>query len=169
MRQTEPNTEQVRRKMSRGTKVLLIFVSVIVALAVILIGTVFILDRRGHESLTSTGEELTVVESEDAEVVDAGRVRYNGQLYRYKDNVTTVLLMGIDTDEKAVEDGKIGGSNQSDANVLAVLDPDEGTIKLISISRDAMCEMDVLDENGEFQGTATAQLALAYSFGDGGT
>ncbi len=168
MRQTKPNSEQVRRKMSRGTKALLIFVSVIVALAVILIGTVFILDRRGHESLTSIGEEMTVVESEDAEVVDAGRVRYNGQLYRYKDNVTTVLLMGIDTDEKAVEDGKIGGSNQSDANVLAVLDPDEGTIKLISISRDAMCEMDVLDENGEFQGTATAQLALAYSFGDGG-
>ncbi len=171
MQQTNPGTESPK-KMSKGTKVLLIIAIVILSMAIVLAGIVFVLDRRGRESLRSTEEEvkeMTVIENEDAEVVAAGRVRYKGQLYQYRDDLITVLLMGIDTEEKDVEEGSFGRSNQSDTNVLAVLDPRAKKIKLISVSRDAMCKMDVLDKNGEFEGTATAQLALAYSFGDGGT
>lgn len=42
-----------------------------------------------------------------------------------------------------------------------------GKLTLISISRDSMCEIEVLDSEGNSQGTAKAQLALSYSYGDG--
>ena len=53
-------------------------------------------------------------------------------------------------------------------NVLAVLDPETHQITLINISRDSMVEMEVMDELGNSVGTAKAQLALSYSYGDGG-
>lgn len=60
-----------------------------------------------------------------------------------------------------------GNANQSDANILAVLDLRNKEMTLISVSRDAMCTLDILDSAGEHVGTATAQLALAYAYGDG--
>lgn len=39
--------------------------------------------------------------------------------------------------------------NQSDANILAVLDLRNKEMTLISVSRDAMCTLDILDSAGE--------------------
>ena len=110
---------------------------------------------------------MTVID--DAELDNAGRVRYKGQLYEFKKDVTTILLMGVDSRSKEASEGEFGGSNQSDMNVLAVLDPETRQITLINISRDSMVEMEVLDAQGNSSGTAKAQLALAYSYGDGGS
>ena len=38
---------------------------------------------------------------------------------------------------------------------------------LISVSRDTMCDIAILDESGDVSGSARAQLALSYSYGDG--
>lgn len=75
--------------------------------------------------------------------------------------------MGVDEEVKQDTGGVYGNANQSDANILAVLDMRNQELTLVSISRDAMCTLDVLDSTGAHVGTATAQLALAYSYGDG--
>ena len=145
---------------------LLIIVLVIVAIALLLGVAVLLLDRVGQGRLTDDGSGMTAVE--EADVESAGRVRYKGQLYQYKKDITSVLLMGVDSRNKEESSGEFGGSNQSDANVLVVLDPVTKQITLINISRDAMVEMEVLDLNGNSAGTTRAQLALSYSYGDGG-
>lgn len=160
--------EPKKKRMSGGTKALLIVVCVIVAVTLLLVGAVLVLSAMGRSALTDDGSEMTVVETQDAESLGSGRVRYNGQLYQYNDEIIPILLLGVDEKEKNVQEGEFGVANQADVNVLAALDPKNGRITMITISRDAMCELDVLDESGAHVGTATAQLALAYTYGDGG-
>ena len=148
-------------KKSKGSKALVIIVCVLVGLAVLLGGTVGVLALLGRSSLRGNGEDMSLPDSE------AGVVKYNGKSYRYNEDMVCILLMGIDGDKPSGSSG-FGNANQSDVNMLAALDLKNNKITLISISRDSMCVMDVLDENGENSGTTTAQLALAHSFGDGG-
>ena len=155
-----------KKRLNRGTRILRNIVIVIVVIALLLGAAVFVLDRFGRSKLTDDAAEMTVID--DAELDNAGRVRYKGQLYEYKKDITTILLMGVDSRNKEDTEGEFGRSNQSDMNVLAVLDPETRQITLINISRDAMVEMEVIDELGNSAGTARAQLALSYSYGDGG-
>lgn len=148
-------------KKSKGTKTLVIIVCVLVGLALLLGGTVGVLALMGRSSLRGNGQDMSLPDNE------AGVVKYNGKSYRYNEDMVCVLLMGIDGDKPA-ESSRFGYANQSDVNMLAALDLKNNRITLISISRDSMCVMDVLDENGNNCGTTTAQLALAHSFGDGG-
>ena len=135
-----------KKRMSKGTRVLLNIVIVIVIIALLLAAAVFVLDHFGRSKLTDDNASMTVIE--DAELDNAGRVRYYGKLYEYKKDITTILLMGVDSRSKEEAEGEFGGSNQSDMNVLAVLDPQTRQITLISISRDAMVEMEIMDEFG---------------------
>ena len=102
------------------------------------------------------------------ESLGSGTVRYNDRLYRYNTDIVTILLMGVDEQVKQDVNGIYGNANQSDANILAVLDLRNKEMTLISVSRDAMCTLDILDSAGEHVGTATAQLALACAYGDKG-
>ena len=154
-----------KKRMSRGTRILLAVVIIIVVIALLLAAAVLILDRIGRGKLTDDGSTMSSIEG--AELDNAGRVRYKGQLYEYKKDITTILLMGVDSRSKDEATGEFGGSNQADVDVLAVLDPSTHEITLINISRDAMVEMEILDEYGASKGTARAQLALSHSYGDG--
>lgn len=149
------------KRKNRGSKTLIVIVCVLVAVAVALGAAVGVLALLGRQSLRDDGKGMNLPDSQ------AGTIRHDGKLYRYNDEMVCILLMGVDGDIPA-ESGKFGYANQSDVNMLAALDLKNNKISLISISRDCMCEMDVLDENGERTGTTTAQLALAHSFGDGG-
>jgi polyisoprenyl-teichoic acid--peptidoglycan teichoic acid transferase len=149
------------KSKSKGTRALIIVVCVLVGLALLLGGTVLVLSVLGRQALTDDGTDMNLPDAE------AGVVRHDGKSYKYNEDMVCILLMGVDG-SRPEQDGKFGYANQSDVNMLAALDMKNNKITLISISRDSMCEMDVLDENGERTGTTTAQLALAHSFGDGG-
>ena len=162
-RKSRPKRES---RMSKGSRILLTIVCVVVGIALLLAAAVFILDRIGHSALTDDGSGMR--QHENAENIGAGRVRYKGQLYQYKNEISTILFMGVDTKEKSASAGAYGGENQADVIVLGVLDPTTKHITLISVSRDSMCEIEMLDQTGASIGTARAQLALSYSCGDGG-
>ncbi|MBQ6402936.1 MAG: LCP family protein [Oscillospiraceae bacterium] len=162
----EERPERRQKRMSKGTRVLLTIVIVIVVIALLLGAAVFVLDHFGRTQMTDPEATMAVIE--DAELDNAGRVRYKGQLYEYKKDITTILLMGVDSRSKEESEGEFGASNQSDMNVLAVLDPETRQITFINISRDAMVEMEAMDALGNSTGTTRAQLALAYSYGEGG-
>lgn len=160
-----PAAQPPKKRMSRGTRVLVIIVCVLLAIALILVGTVLILSAVGRSALTN--DDGMNIARDDVEALGSGTVRYDGQLYRYNTDIVTILLMGVDEQVKQDADGIYGNANQSDVNILAVLDLRNKEMTLISVSRDAMCTLDILDSAGEHVGTATAQLALAYAYGDG--
>lgn len=160
-----PAAQPPKKRMSRGTRVLVIIVCVLLAITLILVGTVLILSAVGRSALTN--DDGMNIARDDVEALGSGTVRYDGQLYRYNTDIVTILLMGVDEQVKQDANGIYGNANQSDVNILAVLDLRNKDMTLISVSRDAMCTLDILDSAGEHVGTATAQLALAYAYGDG--
>lgn len=103
----------------------------------------------------------------DDTILDSYTIRYDGKYYRYRESMCNILLIGVDGRGTPVRSETFGNANQADVIVLAAMDLETGKLTLISVSRDAMCDIAVLDETGEETGTAHAQLALSYAYGDG--
>ena len=51
--------------------------------------------------------------------------------------------------------------------ILASLDTVNDKMSLIAVNRDTMCDMAILDKDGNTAGVGRAQIALSYSYGDG--
>ena len=164
---TKKKQKTEKEKMSKGTKRLVIAAGVLGGIAILLVSTVIILTAVGRNAMTDDGSNIDA-STLGATSEDGGMIRYKGKLYKYNKDISSVLLIGVDDLDKetAIHDANENGS-QSDVNILAVLDPRSKKLTLISISRDTVCEIEVLDADGNSEGTAKAQLALSYSYGDG--
>lgn len=95
-------------------------------------------------------------------------VRYGGEVYDYNEDITTLLIMGIDKNDetvKEVQEGTDGG--QADALFLLVLNPDDESIKIIGINRNTMTDVDVYDDYGRYLTTVKAQVCTQHGFGNG--
>ncbi len=101
--------------------------------------------------------------------VDGGQsttVYYNGQKYAYNDNLSTLLILGID-DVQLAETAASRNSSQADMILLAVFDPEKEICTMVQINRDTMSEVPVLDSFGNFLRYQVEQLALAHTYGTG--
>lgn len=115
-----------------------------------------------------TGEKKQQ-ESVEKYVNDPDLVWYGGKAYRYTENITTILLMGIDQRSEVIEErqGISGESGQADTIFLLVLNNENGKMKVIGISRDTMTDIKTFDYKGNYLGESVNHLGLAYAFGDG--
>lgn len=159
---------------NKSIKVLLVIVIVIIALGAGVVIWYTFSSRSGHDSLEAgvdveipiieQNEELT--EKETAKWQE-GWVKYNGEIYQYKKDVMTFLLMGTDqTGKNTAQSGSLDGG-QADVQVLVVLDFDEKRIELIPINRNTMVDVDVYDELGNVIRTQKAQIAVQHGVGNG--
>lgn len=111
-------------------------------------------------------EEVTVTETEKSQWKE-GWIKYKGEIYEYKEDILTFLVMGIDknSDVKEVEEGTDGG--QADALFLAVADSSDKSIKIIGINRNTITDIRIYDEEGNYVDTVKAQIAVQHGFGNG--
>lgn len=161
-------TEEKPKKKKKGLKIFLWILAILLALIISLCVTVVIMIKSGEKQMTNYDD--VVVEVPDiAETLDDGKiVKYNGKKYILNENVVSILGMGVDRSEFAKEDIETYGTNgQADTIFLATLDTVTGEIKIISLSRDTMTEIDMYSESGNYAGIHRRQLCLAYSYGDG--
>ena len=112
-------------------------------------------------------EEAPAEPEKTLEIVDEGTIRYGGKLYRYNSDITTFLLLGIDSQQPENTDGTCNVDAFSDVIMLAALDFRNRQISLLTLSRDTMCEFQRLNPDGSERDWATGQLALTFSYGDG--
>lgn len=176
-----PNYRKKRKKrnkkLSRRTKkVLLVFLTVLVFVGAG-IGVYEFLVTAGKKSLksnsTTTAPDLqqskaVEAEEEQQESYDPTVFHYKGEIYKYNENITTILCMGIDTREENFQKKEnTGDSGQADTIFLLVLDPRENKMKLIGTSRDTMVAMENYDLAGNPIGETENHLGLAYAYGDG--
>lgn len=110
--------------------------------------------------------EEDITEEEAAEWKE-GWVKYKGDIYEYKSDILTFLVMGIDKnkDVEKTEEGTDGG--QADALFLVVVDSSDRSFKIVGINRNTMTDIDIYDEKGAFVTTTKAQIAVQHGFGDG--
>lgn len=147
------------------------FILILVLLILMAVAAFMAARASGRDSMTGNGDEAvqkTAPETEDVILEDDGEtVVYKGKKYRYNENITSILCMGVDNDEAATEETVIGSAGQADMLMLAVLDTESGKVSLWNISRDSMTEVDVYNTDGEYVRTETMQACLAFGYGDG--
>lgn len=168
-RHSEKKHGSKSEKKGRGWKIALLVILLLMASSV---GAFLAFYNAGKNSLLAheMEEEVEVTAPEEAEVIledDGQKVSYKGKKYRRKEEVISILCLGVDRTELAEDGGLIGENGQSDTVLLAALDTETGHMTLINISRDSMVEVDRYNENGEYVNTEEMQLCLAFAYGDG--
>lgn len=156
----------------RGRKIALIILGILVLLILSGIFFYFYMKSAGQSSLlkNAQGKQPVIKEKDvspmEAEEEETGIVRRNGKKYRYNENIINILCMGIDRSLDMTELTEVSGeSGQADTIFLLVFNSDKKNMQLIGISRDTMTDIKTYDYHGNYIGTSTNHLGLAFAFG----
>lgn len=130
-------------------------IAIILALISVASIALFALDMWERKQAVSVDEE-TLNES----------ISYNGKEYVLKDDVETMLVLGLDTTDSQISNS-YNNDKQADFLMLFVIDNANKTCSAIQINRDTMADIDVLGVAGDKVGTVKKQIALAHTYGNG--
>ncbi len=165
---TEAPTIIRKRKRKRWSKRhrrgITAIIIIVVAVLAIVAGFVWSV-AQGSKNLHGSDGQVDVQTNDSGVTYDSGQtVSYNGHTYQYNANMVSLLFIGFDR-ESVAESGEAPG--QADAVVVVALDTSTGAVKIVSIPRDSMVDVDVYDTSGNYVSTTSQQLCLAYSYGNG--
>ncbi len=148
---------------------LLCLLGIVVAAAV----TVLILQQFGRSqllpdaSVTLTAPE-NIAADPSVSITDNGRtVTYKGVTYRFNENRTNILCVGVDKEQLGLENDVVGTGGQADTIILLSIDTKSGDMDALAVSRDTLADIDLFAEDGSYIGTKNTQICLAYAYGDG--
>ena len=92
------------------------------------------------------------------------KITYNGKDYVLRNNLESILVMGIDETEDLSYSDKFQNYTQADVIMLFVIDRDNNTYRCLQLNRDSMVPVNRA-ESSLNEELVTMQLALAHSFG----
>jgi LCP family protein required for cell wall assembly len=101
---------------------------------------------------------------DDSEAVET--IYYNGRPYMKNENLSTLLIMGID-DEEFIEVNTDRNESLADFLLMAIFDSENKTCTLLQLNRDTMCTFPTEGLEGSTIQLGYAQLCLSYNFGSG--
>ena len=139
----------------------------ILAVVLVLLAGMLLLQRweNTQDAPVSSSGEVSSVEA--GAPVDGREITYyNGTAYAKREDLETVLLLGVDKFAGETPEGYIN-NQQADFLLLLVMDKQHETCIPIQLNRDTMTEIQILGVTGEPAGTFTGQLALAHTYGSG--
>lgn len=158
---SEEKNKKEKKKLPIVLKVFIAIISVLLACALIITSTFFVLRERGKQS-------LVISKDNPPEEPYQETVEYNGKSYVYDENKVAFAFFGVDKEEFGLEDDLVGTAGQADADIVGVIDISTGKIDIITIPRDTMVDIDLYNASGEFVRTEKMQLCLSFAYGDGG-
>lgn len=136
-----------------------ILIAGVAVLAVSGLGYVGIQKKRAAEAASAKA----TVESDESDIVT-----WQGKKYKYNQNISNYLLLGID--KRTPAETRVGRADagQADALFLLSLNRKTSEMTLISIPRDTMTDVESFDLEGKSLGTSKDHISLSYGYGDGG-
>ena len=113
--------------------------------------------------------ESTVLSKKTTKAVEtvSKTIERNGISYYPRQDITTMLLMGIDEEGPVKDSGSYKNTGESDMLALVIFDETHKTMDIIHLNRDAMVDMEDLGIGGKSAGTVHQQLALSHTYGSG--
>lgn len=137
----------------------------------ILTATVFLNGcSKKADQVPSTEPLLTIGQDVSSEpTIPQDAVKINGAYYVPKKGLQTILIMGLDKYERPEASIAYTNTMQSDFLLLAIIDEDAGQCDLLHLNRDTMTEIQRLGFGGADTGKFVGQLALAHTYGSGGS
>jgi len=91
----------------------------------------------------------------------------NGVNYFPRQDITVVLVMGVDKYGPVADSGSYNNEGAADMVALMIFDEKNKTYTVVGLNRDTMVDMPVLGIGGKVAGKQHAQLALAHTQGSG--
>ena len=135
-----------------------------VAIIVAILILVLVLIYSGLQILEST----VLLPKVDVPEESTGKTIYRDDVaYFPRQDITVILLSGVDTVGPMEDSGSYNNSAQADSVNLLIFDKTANDVDIITLNRDSMVEMPVLGLGGKPAGTRVAQLALAHTYGNG--
>lgn len=131
-------------------------VGIIVTAVILLLLSAFLFIREWEADHGKFNEQTTYI-SED--------VYHNGQQYKKKENIETILLLGLDKFES--DNSGYNNDKQADFLMLLVVDHLSKKCEIIRINRDTMTEINVLGVAGDKIDVVEKQIALSHTYGNG--
>jgi len=142
--------------MSKKTRTNVIFACVIVALVLVMLYS-------GLRILEST---VFYRQSEVTMQTESKTISRNGVKYFPRQDITVVMFLGIGWEGEAVaKEMNHGGA--VDMAALLIFDPKTEDCTVLSLNRDMMVYMPVLNETGKAVGAYYGQLAYSHTYGTG--
>ena len=144
-------------------------------ISVILVGValavIVVLGVTAGRLVAGRQQELEQVQEESqtppAQTATRNEVTYEGQTYRYNENLTNILFLGVDKEQEVTLQNTPGTAGQADCIMLLSLDQETETGRVLQISRDCMTQVDLYDVSGNYFTSVEAQLATQYAYGNG--
>ena len=178
----KPENDQGEKKRFSREKIIAFTLAGLAAFLVIVasVGFVFLRYsgelRRGmfqsqdSQEIQQVKEQRADAEQLDDELKDVDWIDSDGNMYQYRDDVVTVLLMGIDYNSDPTRWSENVKSNGGNADVLALVIFDTATneLSVLNIPRDTMTEVLAVDAEGNYKDTLFTNITTAHSYGDGG-
>lgn len=101
------------------------------------------------------------------EVPVSKTITRNGVDYFPRQDITTVLVMGIDETGPVTDSGSYNNTGEADMVSLVIFDEANEVCNVLTLNRDTMVQMPVLGIGGRKAGTKYGQLALSHTYGSG--
>lgn len=146
--------KKLRRRVLRGTVLALGIFSIMICLVA-----------------CGRGKQETQESSSAPSEIPENAVEYQGKYYIPREDLQTILIMGLDKNEDERPDNSIAYTNkmQSDFLMLLILNENEKVCDVLHLNRDTMTEIRRLGVGGGEAGSFIGQLALAHTYGSGGS
>lgn len=91
----------------------------------------------------------------------------DGVEYFPRQDITVIMLMGIDQFGPMVSSGSYRNSGEADVVALLVMDQTNESYRILCLNRDTMVSMPALGIGGRPAGKFFGQLALSHTYGEG--
>lgn len=142
------------------------------ALKAVLLLLLAVLCASGVYRLLQSWEQRDTVDASNEPVQKTeetpGLVYYDGSWYAPRQDLETILLMGLDEFVEETSGEGYTNSQQADFLLLIMLDHEAEIVSAIHLNRDTMSDIQILGVKGVPAGSFTGQLALSHTYGDGG-
>ena len=112
--------------------------------------------------------ESTVLRPETGEPVAVSKtIERNGVSYFPRQDITVVLVMGIDQFGPVADSEAYSNRGAADMMMLLIFDEAKEVCNVLHLNRDTMVTMPVLGIGGREAGTYFGQIALSHTYGSG--
>ncbi|MBE6976459.1 MAG: hypothetical protein E7439_04600 [Ruminococcaceae bacterium] len=91
----------------------------------------------------------------------------DGVEYYPRQDITVVMVLGIDKFGPVTESGSYNNSGVADVISLLIFDSTNQNARILQLNRDTMADIPVLGIGGKEAGTKFGQIALAHTYGSG--
>lgn len=167
----EENTKNKKNPL-KTVAIVLSTLALLLVLAAVGIGAFLWYSTSAHDGMfSSTKSDLPVptVSNKQEFLVDADWIDEQGNAYHYRDDVISILLMGIDYmgSEKQWDENMQSNGGNADVLALVILNTKTFDFSILYIPRDTVAEIIAMDAEGNYIDTVRDNISVSHSYGDG--